>query len=141
VTLLNLDARSVGTTAWAHSPPIGAWHTSFSANITTPYSFVFTTPVASFGMFTNDVEGPIFVTVYRAAGNQSFTIPVVSPNDAAIMTQFHGFAAGSNEITRIDFLSGDYHIIDDVQFGYVPEPATGAVLLCATLAIARRRRT
>src|SRR5262245_49470013 len=53
VTLLNLDARSVGELLWAHSPPIGAWHTGFSATINDPYSFVFASPVASFGLFAN----------------------------------------------------------------------------------------
>jgi len=34
VTLLNLDARSVGSNPWAHSLPIGAWHTGFRAFFT-----------------------------------------------------------------------------------------------------------
>jgi hypothetical protein len=138
VTLLNLDARSVGTEPWAHSPPIGAWHTGFSNPITTPYSFVFTQPVASFGMFANDVEGTISVTVLNA-GTSTFTIPFQGGAD---IVRFHGFVADSNVIQRIDFMSTDYHIIDDVQFGSViviPEPASGCLLLCGALTFAVRR--
>lgn len=114
VTLLGLDARSVGTQPWAHSPPIGAWQTGFS-NPTNPYSFVFDQPIASFGMFGNDVEGAIAVTVHLdGGGTESFTVPA---QGGASITTFFGFAAAASVITRIDFDSPDYHIIDDIQFG------------------------
>jgi len=113
VTLLGLDARSVDGQPWAHSPPIGAWQTGFSSP-PGPYSFVFAEPVASFGMFANDVEAPVTVTVHLGSGTESFTLPFQGGAD---ITRFHGFVAATNEITQIDFSSADYHIIDDVQFG------------------------
>ena len=142
VTLLNLAARSVGTSPWSHSPPIGAWHTGFDAPITTPYSFVFASPVASVGMFFNDLELRLNVTLHLVAqDDQTFSI---APQGGANVGQFHGFAASSNVIQSIDFFSTDYHIIDDVQFGaFVPLPATlpaGAALLVFAAAYAWRRR-
>lgn len=116
VTLLGLDARSVNGQPWSHSPPIGAWQTGFSAPAN-PYSFVFDQPMASFGMFGNDVEGPVGVMVHLdGGGTESFTVPA---QGGANITTFFGFAAADNVITRIDFNSGDYHIIDDIQFGRI----------------------
>ena len=139
VTLLNLDARDVGTLPWAHSPPIGAWHTGFGAPITTPYSFVFTRPVASFGMFFNDVEAPIAVAVQLTltTGVKTFTIPI---QGSAHIGQFHGFSDDLNVIQRIDFTTTDYHLIDDVRFGYVPEPASLLLLMPGLVALATSRR-
>jgi hypothetical protein len=139
VILENLDAKYVGNQPWTHSPPWGAWHSGFDSPITTPYSFIFTNPVASFGMFSNDVEATINVTVVNGT-TQNFTIPFQGGAD---VTQFHGFVAPGNLIQRIDFTSLDYHNIDDVQFGYVyvPEP-TGIVafLPLLTVVLARRGR-
>jgi hypothetical protein len=112
VELVALDARSVGTNLWTHSPPIGAWQTGFSSP-PGPYSFVFDQPVASFGLFANDVEGAVTVTVHTNEGIETFNLP--SQGGAAVST-FHGYVAVGNAINRIDFSSGDFHIIDDVQF-------------------------
>lgn len=117
VTLLGLDARSVDGQPWAHSPPIGAWQTGFSAP-PGPYSFVFAQPVSSFGLFANDVEGSVTVTVHVVGGTESFTLP---SQGSAGTTRFHGFVANGNPIGRIDFFSYDYHIIDDIQFGRSPD--------------------
>jgi hypothetical protein len=132
VTLLNLDARSVGELPWAHSPPIGAWHTGFDASINEPYSFVFASPVASFGLFANDVEAPIVVTVHSQNGSKTFEIPF---QGGAELGRFVGYVADANEIQRIDFATTDYHLIDDVQFGYLPEPAAGGLMLLGWLAM------
>ena len=117
VTLLGLDARSVLVSSnWTHSPPIGAWQTGFSTP-TDPYSFVFDEPVASFGLFGSDIEGNIAVTVHLSGGGtDSFIVPRLAnqPNST-----FFGYTADGNAITRIDFYSSDYHIIDDVRFGRV----------------------
>lgn len=137
VTMHNLDARYF-TSNWTHSLPIGLWHSGFSAPITTPYSFVFASPVASFGIFANDVEAPISVTVHTTSGTEPFVIATQGGSD---LTQFHGFSATTNMINRIDFLSSDYHMVDDVQFGFVPEPTCITVLGCVVaFAVARRRR-
>ena len=136
VQLLQLDARSVGGEPWAHSPPNGAWHTGFSTAITTPYSFVFSVPVASFGLFANDVEGSVSVSVTTTTGTQSFVLPV---QGGASITRFHGFTSPTNTIRRIDFFSTDYHIVDDVRFGYVPEPASLISAAAMGLLVMRRR--
>ncbi len=123
VTLLGLDARSVLVSSnWTHSVPIGAWQTGFSSP-TDPYSFVFDTPVASFGMFGNDIEGNIEVTVHLVGGGTDTF--VVARQATLPNSTFLGYTADSNVITSIDFYSGDYHIIDDVRFGrIVGAPAT-----------------
>jgi hypothetical protein len=132
VTVLGLDARTVGTQPWAHSPPIGAWQTDFYNHPSAlPYSFVFAQPVASFGMFANDVEQVIRVTVQLTTGTERFTIPV---QGGANVGRFHGFVADSNVIQRIDFATADYHIIDDVRFGRVssvPVPLPASAYLGA----------
>jgi hypothetical protein len=137
VTLLNLDARSVDSQPWAHSPPIGAWHTGFSLPITTPYSFVFDEPIASFGLFANDLEASMGVNVSLVGGAvEHFNIGF---QGNAGIEQFHGYVAPTNSIVRLDFLSTDYHIIDDVQIGrVVPEPATALAMTFALILLGRR---
>ena len=123
MTLLGLDARSVDGQPWSQSPPIGAWQTGFS-NPTNPYSFVFDQPVASFGMFVNLVSRPTVATVHLASGATDTVIFPEGPGDAWTV-QFFGLAAESNVITRIDFDTSWYHIIDNVQFGRIADaPAT-----------------
>ena len=140
VTLLNLEARKYPSneTSWTHSPPVGAWHTGFPDSITTPYSFVFTQPVASVGMFANDLEASLTATVYFATGTETFLIPA---SGGASISQFHGFVTGRNIIHRIDFTTVDYHGIDDIQFGHVvPEPGTLVLLFAGVMALLARGR-
>lgn len=137
VSLSNLDARSVDGQSWSHSPPIAAWHTGFDHAITTPYSFTFNAPVASFGLFIHDLESSLNVTLHTLSGNQFYTI---ATQGSANIGQFHGFASDANVITGIDFFSGDYHIIDDVQFGYVPEPGCACMALLGIAGLVVRRR-
>ncbi|MHB1034063.1 MAG: PEP-CTERM sorting domain-containing protein [Pirellulales bacterium] len=125
VTLLNLDARDFSGTTWTHSLPVGAWHTGFPQDITTPYSFVFLQPVASFGMFADDLEGPLGVTVSLTTGSRTFTIP----RQDSDLTQFYGFVADSNAIQRLDFSTFDYHVVDSIQFGRAPVPEPGTMAL------------
>ncbi len=119
VTLLGLDARSVGTQPWANSPPIGAWQQGFSQHSAESYSFVLDEPVASFGLFLSDVEGrgPM-ATVHLADGRREFlAIPRSLGFGGA---RFVGVTAAEDLITRVDIDSfGDFHIIDDVQFGRI----------------------
>ncbi len=117
ITLRNLDVRSVGANPWSHSPPNGAWQTGFSGP-TRPYIFEFAEPVASFGLFANDVEGEVTVTVHLTSSSETFTLPF---QGGAATTRFHGFVATGNVIQSIEFASSDYHIIDDVQFGRVTD--------------------
>jgi hypothetical protein len=77
------------------------------------------------------------VTLHTLSGNQSFTI---ATQGGADIGQFHGLASDANVITGIDFFSSDYHIIDDVQFGYVPEPGTACVALLGIAGLVLRRR-
>lgn len=111
--LVGLDARSVGSQPWAHSPPIGAWQTGFSLPAQ-PYRFEFATPVSSVGWFANDVEGAIGVTVLLSGGGREFFTIAATGNAA---TGFHGFTAAANVITAVELHSFDYHIIDDLRFG------------------------
>jgi hypothetical protein len=107
VTLLNLDARNVGSNPWTHSPSVGAWHTGFSSAITTPYSFIFDQPIASFGMFANGLEDTLTIKVYSNSGTLAFTI---NPSGEATNSQFHGLVGKGNMIQRLDFICNDYHI-------------------------------
>jgi quinohemoprotein amine dehydrogenase alpha subunit-like protein len=119
VTLLGLDARSVGTQRWANSPPIGAWQQGFNQHSAESYSFVLDEPVASFGLFLSDVEGPDpMVTVHLDDGRREFlAIPRSLGYGGA---RFAGVTAQGDVITRVDIDSfGDFHIIDDVQFGRI----------------------
>lgn len=118
VTLLNLDARSVGAQPWSHSPPIGAWQTNFSQTPAPTYSFVFDDPVASFDMFANVVQADMTFVVHLTNGlSDLFYRPYT--DGSANITRFIGFAAASNVITRVDVHAFNHHIIDDVQFGRV----------------------
>jgi hypothetical protein len=117
ITMVGLDIRDVAMSPFSHSPPIGAWQTGFNSNPAGSYSFIFSQPVASFAMFANDIEGlPVNVTIHQGAESQIFQIPTGT-------MRFHGFLAGSNVITQIDVgATGDFHIIDDLQFGRIPGP-------------------
>lgn len=128
VQLLNLEARDVTGSGWTHDPPVVAWHTGFPAPLTVPYSFEFIAPVASFGAFLTDVDAGLFMTVTTTAGQEGF---VASAQGGSSFTRFHGFTADTNLIRRVDIFSTDYHLIDDVQFGFVPEP--GSILVFAAM--------
>ena len=119
VTMLGLDARSVGTQPWANSPPIGAWQQGFGQHSAEPYSFVLAEPVASFGLFLSDVEGSgPMATVHLADGRREFVAIPRSGNFGG--ARFVGVTAADDVITRVDIDSfGDFHIIDDVQFGRI----------------------
>jgi hypothetical protein len=125
VTLLGLDARSVGSSPWAHSLPIGAWQTGFS-NPPDPYSFVFANPVASFRMFLNALTSDLIARVHLVGGGVEWF--AVSPSGgSADISRFAGFVASTNAITRIDFYSSNYQILDDVEFGVLPNHPPVAV--------------
>ena len=129
VTLTALDARSVGGQSWAHSPPIGAWQTGFSGPAR-PYSFTFDQPVASFGMFANDVEGAVTATVHLTDGRREFfTVPAGGGADTG---RFVGFTAAADVIERIELASHDYHIIDDVEFGRIAGDGTAPTVEVAS---------
>lgn len=124
ITLLGLDARSVGSQPWTNSPPIGAWQQGFGQRAAEPYSFVLHEPAASFGLFLSDVEGTNpTMTVHLADERREFvSIPGSGGSGGA---RFVGVAAADDVITRVDVDSfGDFHIIDDVRYGVVDDRTT-----------------
>ena len=60
-------------------------------------------------------------TFWQTAVDSGATEAFVVPTSGTIgINRFYGFTAPTNLITRIDFHVGDYHIIDDIQFGRIP---------------------
>ncbi len=121
VQLIGLDARSVGTQPWSHSPPIGAWQAGFNSHPAQPYSLVFADPVASVGFFAHDVEGQIIATVQLTDGHREFFRVPAQQADGG---RFIGVTAADDVIASVEFDSADFHIIDDVRFGRIDPPAS-----------------
>jgi hypothetical protein len=135
ISLVGLDARDVSPNPWTHSPPFGAQQAGYNtASFTGSYSFVFTEPVASVGLFANDVEAvSVSVVVHtEGGGTQSFELPTPAGPTGASITNFYGFVASENAIEQVDFSSLNLHVIDDVQFGQVPGATTTSTTTSST---------
>ena len=118
VTMAGLDGRDVTPNNWSHSPPFGAEAAGYNTpTFTGAYSFTFARPVASFGLFANDVEGSVYFTVHLDDATTQLFVSCRGDPGGANVTNFFGLYRAGNTIVSIDVDSADLHIIDDVRIG------------------------
>ncbi len=98
---------------------------------------VFNDAVSAFGgYFTSDNTGPIQFTFYDYSG---FVIGSASFSTATLNTEWQGWTSDI-DIKAVRFTGSVFPVMDDLQAGAVPEPATMAVLGLGLAAAARKRR-
>lgn len=123
---------------WGYNTTPGG--VKFVQNSAGDVTFTFSTPIQSFGAYISGTQLD-FNNVLFTNGDGPQTIPVPNPSAALGGITFVGFTDAGQSISSVTLTSiGDILGVDDVRFGFVPEPGTTALAGVGLAAMSRRRR-